>query len=249
MPRKRGIKRFVEVIVRDIGNLTKLSLLFFACCIPALAMLVCAILIPAMAVPFLILVALAAIPVGSATAALYFSISKMLRDDPGFIWYDFKRKFKENFHVATVPGMVCTELFAIQIYALLSQLFWGTGIDSPSMVVFWILSVLMLGMLSPFFFLQAGYLKLGIKGLLNNSLILMMTNLPRSLMGALSNNLLWALYVFFWPTSYLVLPLIPLFGSAITVLMVLMWIWPVVDGQFKIEETLQKQATSEQDTN
>jgi hypothetical protein len=49
---------------------------------------------------------------------------------------------------------------------------------------------------------------------------------------------MWVAFVFFLPDSLLLAPLILLVGFSISWLICLMWVWPPVDRQFKIGESL-----------
>ena len=94
-PRKKGIPRFFEVFAGNIGDHIKLSLMFCICVIPTAALFFTGLVGLYTGVAF-ILSLVFAFPVGGAAVALVFCITKMLRDEPGYVWYDFKRKFLEN---------------------------------------------------------------------------------------------------------------------------------------------------------
>ncbi len=238
-PRKKGIRRFFEVLGRDFGGLVKLNLLFFACCVPSLALYIVGMLNLGgnASVVLLVLALVAAAPIGGAVTAGYYCISKMLQDRPGFIWHDFQRKFKENWLLTLPVGIVCTLIVYVQVYFLL-VLAGNPGSDLGLETVIFIMSWVIFGMVSPYFFLQAGYLTLKTGALLKNSFLLAFGNGPRSLMGMLCGSIIWACIILFIPASLVLLPLLPLFAFSLSWLLTLMWIWKPVDAQFQIEETL-----------
>ncbi len=237
-PRKKGLRRFWEVLTRDLADLIKLSGLVFLCCLPAIAAFVLLLLGPLGVLVPLLLMAPAALPVGGALCAMCYCLSQMLQDEPAFLWHDFKRKFKENFASAAIPGIICALLITAHSYSLFLYLLGGLAGSPAWMPAVWLFSVLLFAMVCPYYFLQAVYLDLGPTALLKNSLILAFAHLPRSAMGALMGGILWVAFVLLFPLSLLAAPLIPLIGCSLSCLLGMFWTWPVVDGRFKIEETL-----------
>lgn len=237
-PRKTGFPRFAEVFRRDFGNLCKLSLLLFVFCAPAFAVFILALFLPGHPLFFAAIAVFASIPVGSAITAACFCVSKMLRDDSGFIGYDFFRKVKENFRTTTLPGMAYTLLTMAQVYSFILFLAGGFWNVHLFVLAFWGISVLLTGATGSYFYLQAGYLTLSAKNLLKNSLLLGFANLPRSILCFLSGIAAPMIIVLLWPASLLLLIFMAVIGYSLSVFAGVMWIWPVVDGQFKIEETI-----------
>lgn len=243
-PKKKGIARFFEIIGRDLGNLTKLNLLVYVCELPSQAAFIVALFSflggrQQQFLLFLVLALLFSVVVGPARAAEEYLLTKMLRDDPGFVWHDFKTKFKENFKSMAVPGMLCSAVVGSQLLAVVYFFIMGQQQHFLWVAVF-SLSVLLFSMASPYFFVQAPYLDLGVAGMAKNSLLLAVGFMPRSFAGAALRLLLvagqWVLIAFFPPA--IILPL--LIGVTIPDLICTMWIWPPVDKTFTIDTTLQK---------
>ncbi len=178
-PRKKGLRRFWEVLTRDLADLIKLSGLVFLCCLPAIAAFVLLLLGPLGVLVPLLLMAPAALPVGGALCAMCYCLSQMLQDEPAFLWHDFKRKFKENFASAAIPGIICALLITAHSYSLFLYLLGGLAGSPAWMPAVWLFSVLLFAMVCPYYFLQAVYLDLGPTALLKNSLILAFAHLPR----------------------------------------------------------------------
>ena len=240
-PRKKGVSRFFEIITRDFVDLVKLNFLFFACCAPSVALFVCFIfgIGGVFSIAFLFLSLAAAFPIGGAAAACFFCIAKMLRDDPGFVGFDFKRKIKENFKLAMPAGILCALFFYGEIYILIIFTSVGAGLE-PWMLAANTITLVFLGMILPYVFVQIPHLDLGRGALIKNSLIFAFRYAPRSLMSSVLGNVIWALYAFFFPFSILFSPFIAIVAFALSWLLALMWVWKPVDEQFKIEETLAK---------
>jgi uncharacterized membrane protein YesL len=240
-PRKKGFLRFVEVLRREFGNLIKLNFLVLLCVVPAQIMLWLAIgslagPVSLWSVVYWLLFLIFSLPVGAGMAAGSHGISQMLRDDPGFVWHDFKRFFRSSFKQTAVMGIVFTVLNVV--YIQMQLLFLVGGFEySKLLSVIYIISVMMFHLVYPYYFLQAGYLELSSFNLFKNSIFLALGHAPRSLVSAVILLLSNTAMALFFPASLLVL--LPI-GYALPALLSLMWIWPVVDKAFGIEEKLKE---------
>lgn len=249
-PRKKGFGRLFEILGRDFGNLVKLNLLYQLCVLPAEVFLFLAVVGWAAGTGgFVLVFGLAALllsfPVGPATTAMYYIVGKMMRDEPGFLWHDFKRVFKENFRAMLLPGMLFALVIGAQIMGVLYYLAGpaGTGV---ALVAAYLLSVLVFAMASPYFFVQSAYVELGVGAKLQNSVYLAIGYAPRSFMGALLGGGLVAVQFATFPASGFVMALV---GYTIPCLLCMMWIWKPLDATFKIEQTLkQRQAQTLDET-
>ena len=176
-------------------------------------------------------------PIGGALVAYVYYITKMMRDDPSYVWFEFKRKFLENYLQAAFPGMLCTAFVYAQI------LLWGGIImGEPGGDLLWfliaLLSILIFGMITPYIFLHFSYVDLKAFRVIKNSVLMSFGYLPRSFMGALMGGLIWIAFVLFLPLSLLFVPVIAFIAVSIAILLCMMWVWPPFDKYFKIEETL-----------
>ncbi|MDL2294985.1 YesL family protein [Ruminococcaceae bacterium OttesenSCG-928-D13] len=242
-PRKRGFARFGELMVRDFGNLVKLNLIYQLCILLPQALLLLSLIGIGTAwfLIFGVLALIACIPLGPAKTAMTYMITKMLRDDPGFIWHDFRRLFKENFKSSVIPGLVYGLVVGAQAF---SFVFFSGGETSMWMLALLLFSIIVFHMAAPYYFLQTGYLELKSGGLLKNSLLLALGNAPRSFVGAILGAGLVAAQMLLFP---MLIPISLVFGYTIPTLLNMMWIWPKVDSTFKIEKTLRQRASGETD--
>ena len=235
-PRKKGAARFFELLFRDFWDLVKINLLFFVCILPTTAAFLIGFIGFYTEIAF-ILSLIFSIPVGGALVAYVYYITKMMRDDPSYVWYEFKRKFVENWKQAAPVGVLCT----VFIYAQVLLWYYMVYINPTGDLVMFILSllsILIFSMVTPYIFMHLAYIKLRTIGTLKNSFLLSFGYLPRSFMGAVTGGVIWILLVLYLPLSFLLLPLVALIFISLSMLLCLTWVWKPFDTQFKIEETL-----------
>jgi uncharacterized membrane protein YesL len=182
-----------------------------------------------------------AFPVGGGLVAYVYYITKMMRDDPSYVWYEYKRKFIENFRQAAPIGMLCTVFVYAQI------LIWGSLYNmllENEFVsdIFWylatLLAVILFMMIMPYIFMHLAYIRLKTFQIIKNSILMSFAYIPRSFMGALTGSILWVLIALNMPVSLVFFPLIILIVISLSMLLNLMWVWPPFNNHFKVEETL-----------
>lgn len=238
-PRKRGSRRFFEILVRDFWDLIKLNLIFCICALPSIGLFLLGLF---GFYPIIITLALSivfAFPLGGLVTAYVFCITMMLRDEPGNVWLECKRKFIENFKQAAPAGMVCTAIIYAQI------MLWGLLLQDESgygfiWVLVTILTMLLFFMITPYVFMHFAYISLGTLQIIKNSIIMAFASFLRSMMGAVLGCLMWVLLALYFPLSMRVFPVVFVIGISLSILLCLMWAWPRFDKTFEIEETLLK---------
>lgn len=234
---RKGLRLFLDILSVNFLKLIALNLLFITCAAPAAALLFLG-LAGILRSFVLALSVAAAFPIGGAVTAGMFCVSKMIYGEPGFIWFDFKRVFTKNFRQAAVPGMVCTAF----IYG--QMIFWGTMANNQTEGISFIwlipgvLTLLLFALITPYIFLQIAYVDLKTVQICRNSVLLPFAKFPRSLMGMVAGNAFWIIFLLYLPVSILALPLVLLLGFSLSWLLCLMWVWPQLDKQFSIVETL-----------
>jgi len=238
-PRKKGAARFFELFFRDFWDLAKMNMLVCLAALPTAVVFILGLLgfFGTYSIVAFILSLILAFPVGGAMVACVFYITKMMRDDPSYVWYEFKRKFVENYRQAAPLGMLCTAFVYAQV------LLWGSlllGEQGPDMLWFIItlISLMVFGMITPYIFLHIAYLDLKTTGIIKNSVLMSFGFMPRSFMGALLGGLIWIAFALFFPVSMLFVPVIAVFGVSLSALLTMMWVWKPFDEHFKVEETL-----------
>lgn len=241
LPRRRFL--LLEVLKRDGGNLIKLNLLAALCYLPAQALFLAAVynFAPGSALPFVLggLALLACVPTGPAAAAQYRLTAQMLRGEPGYVWHDFKYNFRRNFGSCWLPGVLRGLMCGCMVLAVLYYVFMlAAGAALTGMMALYGFAVLLFSMLTPHFFTQAAYLHLGASALVRNSLLLALGHPLRSLAAVLAGGgfqLLLGVLAWFFPAS---LVLVFLLGYSFPCLLRLVFVWPVVNKTFNIEEAL-----------
>jgi len=244
-PRKKGATRFFELLFRDIGDLVKLNILFCLCAAPSVISFFAGIFgfyAPYMVVASLLL----AFPIGGAMVAYVYYITKMMRDDPSYVWFEFKRKFKENFKQAAPIGIICTAFIYAQIL-LWDTLIFGEATSELMWFLIALISLSLFGMVTPYIFMHLAYIDLGTFRILKNSILMAFGYLPRSFMASFLGSILWTLFILLIPDSLIAFPLMLLLGASVSILMSLSWVWKPFDTYFKVEETLIEQEKAKEE--
>ena len=221
----QGFWRVFWIFFGNLWDLAKLNMLFCLCALPFAASFLTGFF--GIYTGFMyILAIIAAFPIGGALAAHVFCVTKMLREEPGYVWHDFKRKFLENVKQAAAPGIFCVVFVCVQIFMPVT----AAG------VIFLLLFLLAV----PYVFLQIAYIDLPISKIIKNGVMLSLMNAPKSLIGVLLGGLIWIAFVLYLPLSLIAIPFFLFIGFSFSWLLCLCWVWPPVNKQFKIEEAIQK---------
>jgi len=263
-PRKKGAARFFELWIREFGDLVKLNIIFCICIIPSLVVFLFGFVAFYPGIIFLLALLvslLLAFPIGGAITSCVYYITKMMRDDPSYVWYEFRRKFRENYKQAAPVGMLCTAFVYTQII-LWESLIPNEMIDeitgqtiivqndvtgSLTWLLIGLLSLVIFGMITPYIFMHFAYIDLKTFGTIRNSMLMSFAHLPRSFMGALLGGLIWVAFALYFPASMIAMPVIFIFGITTSMLLCLMWVWKPFDKIFKVEETLVNRVNEEAD--
>lgn len=256
-PRKKGAARFFELLFRDFVDYIKLSLLFTAAALPSAAAFVWG------AFPYLVgepefgisllplmLSLILAYPIGGVLVACFYNITRHMRDDPSFLWHDFKRKFKENHKQAAMMGIICAAFTYMQVllwFLVYYQLVDETYTGGLVWLILAAMSLLLFLMITPYIFMHYAYIDLRTSQIVKNSLLMTFAYLPRSFMGGVFGGIIWVLFALFMPSSLMVLPFVPLIFIALAMLMALSWVWPPFEKFHGIEEALKKRREEKED--
>jgi len=235
-PKKRGVRRFFELLRRELGNLVKLNLLFCLFALPSFLLFTLGLFNVGGRLVFFLSFA-AAFPLGGAVTACMFCITKMLRDDPCFLLYDFRRKFRENALQAALPGMLSAAFLYTLLYIWLSLV---SGVMALGYGSIFLLAVAMvfIGMIAPYIFLQMAHLALKNAPIIKNSILLAIKYAAKSFCGMALGNAIWIVSLLYFPLSLIWAPFLLLAGFSLSWLLNLLFIWPAVDAVFAIDETI-----------
>jgi len=244
LPRKKGAARFFELLGREFWELAKLNLILAFCVAPTVVVFFLGMFGAYSGITFLLSLVLA-FPVGGAVVACVYYITKLMRDDPSFVWFEFKRKFLENYLQAAPIGVLCTAFIYAQIM-LWGSILLGEGGEGILWFFIALLSLLIFGMITPYIFLHFACVDLQTYKTVKNSVLMSFAYLPRSFMGAIQGASLWIIFALFFPVSVIAFPLFIFGGVTVSMLLCLMWVWKPFDTHFKIEETLVKRMEEEE---
>lgn len=236
-PPKKGVARFWEILTRDYGHLFKLNVLFMLCCLPAAL----AVGIGMLFRPYLGMLLIAAVLflvsgalVGQGMSCLHWLTVKTVRDEPCFLWHEFRRCWKANWRQSIPTGILFSTLLVMNCIAAQYYLFSEEKVHwvllifvSFSMILIincWLLTTL-----------QLLFLDLPLSAMLKNSLLMLFGYANRTLPCALLTLAVWLVLLALapWPLTIL-LGLQGLFAQLAVISD--MWAWPVMEKAFRISE-------------
>ena len=237
-PKKKGVKRFFELVSLAFWDLIKLNLLFTLFISPSAALFSLGALgyVGVYAYPLSVM---AAFPVGGAVASCMFCVAKLLRGEPGYLLYDFWRKLRENALQAAIPGMLYVAFIYMCLY-IWASMFFGSMASGYGTVTLLLVSAAFVDMISPYVFTQIAHLELKNPAIIKNSVLLAIKNAPKSFCGMMMGRVIWIVSLILFPLSLWWAPLLLLLGFMLSWLLNLMWIWPGMDSVFAISESIEK---------
>ena len=231
LPRKTGIFRLWETLSRDFWDVFRAGFLALAGCVPFLLGLAYSLSTHA-----LIYAPVAGL-VGGAIAGpelcgLADTVLRGLRDEPGFWWHTYRRTWTRNAKAALLPGAIGGGLLSTQIFLLFHAGALGLSTAMGAALIAGILLVLAVSL---YLWPQLALMELSLPQLLKNSVLLFLGQLPRSL-AALA---IVAVYLGLLARFHLfIIPLLPFTNLWLPVLPALFLIYPGINENFQIEETL-----------
>ncbi len=145
-------------ILQRILNVVGLSLVWILCCLPV-------------------------VTIGAATAALYYTTVKVVRNERGYLFAEYFSAFKKNFRQSTIATLLYLAVaflfyFDVQILQLLRGETSGAG--ALEIGIYGV--VIVLSLYYVLLLLQMSRFDNSLKGLAKNTLILMIRHLPASLL-------------------------------------------------------------------
>ncbi len=145
-------------ILQRILKVVGLSLVWILCCLPV-------------------------VTIGAATAALYYTTVKVVRNERGYLFAEYFSAFKKNFRqstIATLLYLAVTFLFYFDVQIL--QLLRGETSGAGALEIGIYGVVIVLSLYYVLLLLQMSRFDNSLKGLAKNTLILMIRHLPASLL-------------------------------------------------------------------
>ena len=186
-PPKKGIPRFFEILMRDYGHLLKVNFLFLLCCLPMVTVVLFGLLFHqylGMLLIAAVLYLLCAVLVGPAMTCLHGITVKTVRDEPCYMWHEFKKCWKGNWKQSVPAGVLFCTLLAMECIAAWYYMFMQSEMN-VLLVAFVAFSLLLLTICWLFTTLQMLYLDMPLGGMLKNSLLIMFGYAKRTLPAGL----------------------------------------------------------------
>ena len=234
-PPKKGIPRFFEILMRDYGHLLKVNFLFLLCCLPMVTVVLFGLLFHqylGMLLIAAVLYLLCAVLVGPAMTCLHGITVKTVRDEPCYMWHEFKKCWKGNWKQSVPAGVLFCTLLAMECIAAWYYMFMQSEMN-VLLVAFVAFSLLLLTICWLFTTLQMLYLDMPLGGMLKNSLLIMFGYAKRTLPAGLITLVIVIGVVLFVPVPIMLL-LLFLGMPALVAVIGDMWAWPVMEQAFHI---------------
>lgn len=231
-PRKTGLPRLWELVVRDFWDNFRAGFLALAGCVPFMLGSFFVVSTHAM------LLAPVAGLIGGAIAgpelcAQTDTLLRGLRDDVGRAWWPaYRGAWKRSAKAALLPGALTGALLAMQLF----MLFHADALQvSLPMGAALVLGILFLLGLSLYLWPQLALMELGFGQLIKNSALLFIGQLPRTAaaLAVYAVYILVSLRFFSFAAS-----LLPLTNFWLPTLPALFLVYPGLDQAFQIEEKL-----------
>lgn len=149
------------------------------------------------------------VTIGASTAALYYTVHKVIRNDTGKLWQTFWYTFKSNFRQATALWGILFIILAVLCFDCYLVYTWRQ-INSLFIWLFWILLILLAStiMLSSYWFAYITHIQDSIKTVLKNTFIMCVVHFSKSILLLLITILVIACFVLlpFSPFFFILLP-------------------------------------------
>lgn len=205
-PRKTGIRRFFELMGRDLQDMFLAHLLTCLGFIPA----ICLVGIGFLTKSLLVMGAGAVVggmAAGPFLAGMYDTVLRALRDEPGYWWTTYRRAFRQNFKASILPGILYCVVITLQIFVVyfcFSMLAEGVDVGTGLWVAA-VLNLLVFQMLFAYMWPQVVLLDQPFPQTLANSLRCMLAFLPHALAAAIVQILFWGLVILSMPLGLLLM--------------------------------------------
>lgn len=231
LPRKTGFARLWEMMSRDFWDLFRAGFLALLGSVPFLAGL--AYSLTAHVLVFApVFGALGGALAGPGLCGLADTVLRGLRDEPGFWWRIYRRAWKRNAKASLLPGALGGGLLATEGFLLFHAGALHLGAATGAALAAGALMVLALSL---YLWPQLALMELSFPDLLKNAALLFIGQLPRSVAALAVLAVYGGLTVRFFPIAVSLLPFTNLW---LPVLPALFLIYPGINENFRIEETL-----------
>ena len=233
-PRKTGVRRFFELVGRDMNSMFLANLLTCLGFVPVICLVYIGFLMNTLPV-MLISAAVGGILAGP----VYDTVLRALRDEAGYWWVTYRKAFKRNFKASILPGVLYCVVVTLQIflvYFCFNMLYHGTNVGVPLWVAT-VLNLLIFQMLFAYMWPQIALLDQPLSLTLKNSINCMIAFLPHALAASIVQILFWGVVILCMPLGLL---LMLVFGFWFVTEVSCQIVYGDLDRVFHIEESIRK---------
>lgn len=237
-PRKTGIRRFFELVGRDMSSMFLANVLTCIGFLPVICLVYIGFLMNNLIV-MLLSAAVGGVLAGPALAGMYDTVLRALRDEAGYWWVTYRRAFKRNLKASIVPGIIYCVVVTVQIflvYFCFNMLYQGVNVGM-GMWVATVLNLVLFHMLFAYMWPQVVLLEQPLLLTLKNSVNCMIAFLPHALAAALVEILFWGIVILCMPLGLI---LMIVFGFWFTCEVSCQIVYGDIDRVFKIEENIRR---------
>ena len=242
-PRKTGVRRFFELVGRDMNSMFLANLLTLVGFLPVICLVYIGFLMNNLPV-MLISAAVGGILAGPALSGMYDTVLRALRDEAGYWWVTYRKAFKRNFTASILPGILYCVVVTLQIflvYFCFNMLYHGTNVGVPLWVAT-VLNLVLFHMLFSYMWPQIVLLDQPLGQTLKNSINCMIAFLPHALAAAIVQILFWGVVILCMPLGLL---LLVVFGFWFSTEVSCQIVYGDLDRVFHIEENIRKMKDAE----
>ena len=242
-PRKTGVRRFFELVGRDMNSMFLANLLTCLGFVPVISLVYIGFLMNNLPV-MLISAAVGGILAGPVLAGMYDTVLRALRDEAGYWWVTYRKAFKRNFKASILPGVLYCVVVTLQIflvYFCFNMLYHGTNVGVPLWVAT-VLNLLVFQMLFAYMRPQIALLDQPLSLTLKNSINCMIAFLPHALAASIVQIPLWGVVILCMPLGLL---LMLVFGFWFVTEVSCQIVYGDLDRVFHIEESIRKMKDAE----
>ena len=242
-PRKTGVRRFFELVGRDMTGMFLANLLTCLGCVPVICLVYIGFLMNSLPV-MLVSAAAGGILAGPALAGMYDTVLRALRDEAGYWWVTYRKAFKRNFKASILPGVLYSVIVTLQIflvYFCFQMLAQGVNVGVPLWVAT-VLNLVLFHMLFSYLWPQVVLLDQPLGQTLKNSVNCMIAFLPHALAAAIVQILFWGIVILCMPLGLL---LMIVFGFWFSTEVSCQIVYSDLDRVFHIEENIRKMKDAE----
>ena len=237
-PRKTGVRRFFELVGRDMNSMFLANLLTCLGFVPVISLVYIGFLMNNLPV-MLISAAVGGILAGPVLAGMYDTVLRALRDEAGYWWATYRKAFRQNFKASILPGVLYCVVVTVQVflvYFCFNLLYHGTNVG-VGMWVATVLNLVIFHMLFSYMWPQVVLLDQPFSLTVKNSINCMIAFLPHALAASLVTVLFWGLVILCMPLGLL---LMLVFGFWFVTEVSCQIVYGDLDRVFHIEESIRK---------